>query len=86
MLALNKNEEQRQYLEQIAQAKYEELLRQLSERRKSLGVSLGRMEEETQIYKSYIHRVEQGHINTSVKKLIVLCEILGLEVTLKEKV
>lgn len=86
MLALNKNEEQRQYLEQIAQAKYEELLRQLSERRKSLGVSLGRMEEETQIYKSYIHRVEQGQINTSVKKLIVLCEILGLEVTLKEKV
>ena len=43
------------------------------------------MEEETQIYKSYIHRVEQGDINTSVKKLIVLCEILGLEVTLKEK-
>ena len=85
MHASNKNEGQKTWLDHMSQSKYEELLNQLADRRKSLGVSLGRLGEESQMHKSYIHRVEQGSINPSVKKLIVLCELLGLEVCLKEK-
>ena len=85
MSAFNKDETQRNLLEQMSQTKYEELLDLLSDRRRSLGVSLGRLAEVTQIQKSYLSRVEQGLINTSVKKLIVLAETLGYEVCLKKK-
>lgn len=85
MNAFNKNEAQRDYLQQIAQAKHDELIRLVAERRKDLRLSLGRMAEETQIYKSYLHRLEKGTISMSLKKLLVLCEILGLEVTIKPK-
>ena len=71
--------------EKTADGEYEKLVKQMKGYREQKGVSLTALSVKTQTYASYIQRVENARINTSVKKLIVLLDALGLELVIRKK-
>ena len=71
--------------EKIADETYNGLVQQMKSYREYKGISLTALSVKTQTYASYIQRVENAKINTSVKKLITLLDALGLELVVREK-
>ena len=64
---------------------YQSLVRQMKDFREQKGISLTALSVKTQTYASYIQRVESAKINTSVKKLVILLDALGLELVIQQK-
>lgn len=71
--------------EEFATDEYERITTGIKEVRDWLGISLTELSVKTQTYPSYLHRVETGQINTTVKKLIIILDALGLELKIEPR-
>ena len=70
-------------IDRKAEERYKELMGYVRQFRESEGITLADLSVSTQIYPSYLHRVETGSISTSVPKLITILEALGLRLAIE---
>ena len=81
-----KSEDIKKYIDQLADDEYQMLMDDMKIiREKVLQMPLSVLSVKTQMYPSYLHRVETAEINTSVKKLIVMLDALGLKLKIESK-
>ena len=85
MQVRKKKEDIKELNESFAEEQFTKLTQELSQYRQRLGVSLADLSIKTQTYPSYIHRVETGQVNTTVKKLMVILDAMGLELKYNPK-
>lgn len=71
--------------EKLADEQYEKLMNFIKGYRFRKNIALADLAVKTQTYPSYIQRVEIGKINTTVKKLIVILDAMGLELNITYK-
>ena len=73
-------------VERFADEEYQKLMADLKFiREEMLRIPLSALTIYTQMYPSAIHRIESGQVNTSVKKLMILLDALGLKLKLEAK-
>ena len=70
-------------LDRKAEERYKELMGYVRQFRESEGITLAKLSVDTQTYPSYLHRVENGSISTSVPKLITILNALGLQLAVE---
>jgi len=85
MQVRKKKEDIKELNESFAEEQFTKLTQELSQYRQRLGVSLADLSIKTQTYPSYIHRVETGQVNTTVKKMMVILDAMGLELKIQPK-
>jgi transcriptional regulator with XRE-family HTH domain len=70
----------------MGQTEISSLGKQIADRRKVLNISQADLAEMSGVSLRTVNGIESGHANPSVKVLFELLQVLGLVITLKERV